>query len=94
MVQRRRELGLGAEATQEPGVVGQGGVQDLDRDLAAQADVVGDVDATRSPGSDRGKEAITAGQDATNQVGDAAQCHPSHGSGTTATDRGISILRR
>ena len=37
MVQRRRDLGFGAEAAQERGVLGERGVQDLDRDAAPQA---------------------------------------------------------
>ncbi len=46
VVERRRDLRLRTEAAEEPGVVGEGGVEHLHRDAAAQPDVVGHVDAT------------------------------------------------
>ena len=59
VVQRRRELRLGPEAAQERGVVGERGVQHLDRDPAAQPLVLGDVDATARAGADRHRAAGT-----------------------------------
>ena len=75
VVQRRRDLRLGAEAAEEPGVVGERGVQHLHRDAAPQADVVGDVDATARAGADRREQAVAAGEDAAGEVGDAGDRH-------------------
>ena len=47
VVERGRGLGLGLEAAQERGVVGQRRVQHLDRDPPAELDVVGQVDLGR-----------------------------------------------
>ena len=60
VVQRRRELRLGPEPAQERGVVGERGVQHLDRDPAAQPLVVGDVDATARAGADRTVQQVAA----------------------------------
>ena len=60
VVQRRRELGLGAEPAEERGVVGQRRVQHLDRDATPQALVIGDVDATARAGTDGAMQQIAA----------------------------------
>ena len=64
VVQRRRVLGLGAEAAEEPGVVGERRVQHLHRDPAPQPDVVGDVDAPAPTCTDRRDQAVPVGEDA------------------------------
>ena len=75
MMQRGGELGLGAQATKEPGVVGQRAVQHLDRDTAPQAHVVGDVDATAPTRTDRSEQPVPVGEHATGEIGQAAQRH-------------------
>ena len=77
MVQRGGELGLGPEPAQEPGVLGEGPVEHLDRDAPAQPDVVGHVHAAARACTDRGEQAVAAGEDAADEVGDAGQGHPS-----------------
>jgi hypothetical protein len=76
VVQRSGHLGLGAEAAEEPGVVGQSGVENLDGDLALEAHVPGGVDASARPRPQGGDQAVPAGQDTAGQVGDAARPHP------------------
>jgi hypothetical protein len=81
MMERRGQLRLGAEAPQEPGVVGQGGVEDLDRHPAAQADVPGGIHPPGGAGADGGDEAVTAGQDPAGQVGHATRTHQRYPTG-------------
>ena len=59
VVERRRDLGLGAEAAEERGVLGERGVQDLDRDAAPQAGVLGEVHAPARAGPDGRMQAGT-----------------------------------
>ena len=58
MVERGGQLGLGAEAAEEPGVVGQGGVEDLDGDLPLEAHVPSGVDAPARPRPQGGDQAM------------------------------------
>ncbi len=62
VAQRRRQLGLGPEAPEERGVVGERRVQHLDRDAPAQPLVVGDVDATARAGTDRVVQEVATGR--------------------------------
>jgi hypothetical protein len=75
VVQRGGELGLGAEPTEEPGVVGQGAVQYLHRDASPEAHVVGDVHASTPARTDRGEQPVPVGEHATGEVCQAAQSH-------------------
>jgi hypothetical protein len=75
VVQRGGELGLGAEAAEEPGVVGQRPVQHLHRDATAQTHVVGDVHASTAARTDRGEQPVPVGEHAAGEVGQAAQRH-------------------
>ena len=68
VVQRRRDLGLGAEAAEEPDVLGERGVQHLDRDPPAEADVFGRVDPAARAGADRREEPVPAREHAPGQV--------------------------
>ncbi|MNC86743.1 hypothetical protein D3C83_24170 [compost metagenome] len=76
VVQRGGHLRLGAEPPEEAGVVGQGGVEDLDRHLALEAHVPGGVDAPARPRPQGGHQAVPAGQDTAGQIGHAARPHP------------------
>src|SRR4029079_11561642 len=75
VVERRRHLGLGPEAPEEPGVLGQREVQDLDPDPALEADVVGHVDAAARAGTDRSEQAVTPSGYTAGEVGDAGDRH-------------------
>ena len=76
VMQRRGQLGLGPEPAQEPGVVGQGGVEDLDGHLPLEPHIPGGVDAPARPRPQGGNQAVPAGQDTAGQVGHAACPHP------------------
>ena len=75
------QLGLGPEAAQEAGVVGQRGVEHLDRHPPAQPDVPGGVDPPRGAGSDGGDQAVAAGQHPAGQIGHAAGTHQRYPTG-------------
>ena len=60
VVERRRSLRLGLEPLQEGGIVGEGGVQDLDRHASTQHDVVGEVDGGRGTGADGAEQPVAA----------------------------------
>jgi hypothetical protein len=77
VVQGRRHLRLGAEAAEEPGVVGQGGVKDLDGHLPLEPHVPGRVDAPAGPRPQGGNETVPTGQDTAGQIGHAARPHHS-----------------
>jgi hypothetical protein len=76
MVQGGGHLRLGAEAPEESGVVGQGGVEHLDGDPALEPHVPGRVDAPAGPRPQGGHEAVPSGQDTAGQIGHAARPHP------------------
>ena len=78
MVQRRRDLSFGAEAAQERGVLGERGVQDLDRDATAEAGVLGEVHPTARAGPDGRMQEIAAREDTTREV-----AHETSGHGDT-----------
>ena len=83
VVQRRGELRLGPEPSQECRVVGQRGVEHLHRDLSAQPLVVGDVDAAARAGTDRTVQQVTTGEHpARKEVARNTSRHPTHGTGT------------
>ena len=75
VVERRRHLGLGAEPAEEPGVLRQREVEDLDPDPPLQADVVGHVDATARARADRREQAVPAGEHTAGEIGDATDRH-------------------
>ncbi len=75
VVQRSGDLRLGAEASEEADVVGERGVEHFDRDPAPQPDVVRHVDATARARADRREHAVTAGEHAAGQIGDATDRH-------------------
>jgi hypothetical protein len=75
MMQRSGELGLGAEAAEEAGVVRQRAVQHLHRDAPPQTHVVGDVHASTPARADRGKQPVPVGEHAAGEIGEAAQRH-------------------
>ena len=81
VVQGRGRLRLGPEAAEEGVVVGEGGVQDLHRDPAAEAHVVGQEDLGRRAGADGGDEPIPPAQDATDLVRHAGHDHAARVSG-------------
>ena len=84
VAQRRRGPGLGPEAAQERGVVGQRRVQDLDRHPAAEARVVGQEDVRRRAGANHRREPVAAAENATDVVRDT---HGSHGVEGTLPNR-------
>ena len=88
MVQRGRHLRLGAEAAEEAGVVGEGGVEHLHRDPAAQPDVVRHVDATARARADRREQAVAAGEHAAGEIGDATDRHSTQRTGRHDAERG------
>ena len=57
----------------QPGVVRERGVQDLHRNAAAEADVVGHVHPTAGARSDRTEQAVAPGEHASDEVGDGAR---------------------
>ena len=75
VVEAGGDLGLGPEAAQEAGVLGEGEVQHLDRDAAAQPHVVGHVHPTGRARADRGEQAIATGEDAAGEVTDTTARH-------------------
>src|SRR5438105_15810505 len=75
MVQRRRELRLGAETAEERGVLGKRGVEHLHRDATAEARVLGDVHAAARTGTDRAVEEVATGQHAAREVAHRASGH-------------------
>src|SRR6266511_4597276 len=75
MVERRRDLGFGAEPAEEPGVVCQRRVEDLHRDASPEPDVVGDVDAPAGAGADRREQPVPVGEHPAGEIGQAAQRH-------------------
>ena len=78
MMQGRRDLGFGAEAAQERGVLGERSMQDLDRDAAAEAGVLGEVHPTARAGPDGRMQEIAAREDTTREV-----AHETSGHGDT-----------
>ena len=75
VVQRGGDLGLGAEPAQEARVLREGGVQHLDRDPPAEADVFGRVDPPARTGADRHEESVPVREDASGQVVPGARHH-------------------
>ena len=61
MVQPRRDLDLAQEALAADGVR-QLGLEQLDRDLAAMAQVVGEVDGRHSAAADHALDLVAAGE--------------------------------
>ena len=90
VVQRGRDLGLGAEAAEERGVLGERGVQHLDRDAAAQPGVLGDVHAPARAGADGRVKQVPAREDTAREVAHETSGHGAHGSGRIAPQRGTS----
>ena len=88
VVQRRRELGLGAEPAQEARVVRKARVEDLDRDASAQPDVVRGIDAAARACTDRAEQAVAAGKNPADEVGHRAAGHRIHGIGPDAVSTG------
>jgi metallophosphoesterase superfamily enzyme len=88
VVQRRRELCLGAEAAQEAGIVGERGVQHLHRDATTETDVVGHVHPATGARSDRTEQAVAPGEHASDEVGDCASGHSHEGTGRIVPVRG------
>ena len=88
VVQRRRGLGLGLEATQEHGVVGQRRVQHLDRHAAAELHVVGHVDLGGRAGTDQGREPVPIGEHPTDQLAHRCGSHGQDGTERPPPSRG------
>ncbi len=87
VVQRRRELGLGPEPAEERGVLGQGRVQHLHRDLALQPGVLGDVDPTARARPDRAVQQVPAREDTAREVAHRTAGHGFNGSGRVRATR-------
>ena len=79
VVERRGRLGLGPEPTEELSVLGQRVVQDLDRDAAAQASVVGQVHLGRRTHADRADQAVATAQHLADRRAHAGQGHRAEG---------------
>ena len=75
VVERRRDLGLGAEATEERGVLGERGVQDLDRDAPPEAGVLGEVHAPARAGPDGRVQQVPAREDTAREVAHETSGH-------------------
>ncbi len=75
VAQARRGLRFGAEAAQERGVVGQGGMEQLDGHASAKADIVGQVDLRRRSRAHGGDQPISPAEHATDLVGHAGHHH-------------------
>jgi hypothetical protein len=75
VVERGCGLRLGPEAAEEALVVGEGGVEELDRHPAAKPGVVGQQDLGRCTGADRRDEAVAAAEHATDEVVHAGHSH-------------------
>ncbi len=88
VVQRGRDLRLGAEPPQETGVVREGEVEHLHRDAAAEPNVVGHVDATARARADRREQAVPAGEDSAGEIGDATDRHSVQRTGRHDAERG------
>ncbi len=58
VVDRGRELGLPQEALAEGRVLGQVGGEELERDVASQADVLGEVDDTHTTATEQGLDPV------------------------------------
>ncbi len=59
-IERCSRLRFSTKAMQELRIMSKSGVQHLDRDPAAQRDVICEVDARRCPGTDRCQESVSA----------------------------------
>ncbi len=70
VVERRDRARLGAEALQEGGILGQGGLEDLDGDMALQGHVFSQVDVRRCAGAQGGEQSIALSQDTADGFGD------------------------
>ena len=68
MAQGGGRLGLGPEAAQEGFVVGQGGVQHLDRDASPQRHVLGQEDVSGRTRADGSEQAVPAAEHAAELV--------------------------
>jgi hypothetical protein len=75
MVQRGRELSLGPKPPEETGVVGERGMEDLDRHAAAEADVVGDVHPATRARADRRPQAVSPREHPADEIAHAARSH-------------------
>ena len=60
VIQRCQHLRLAAEARQAIGIVGDGGQQHLDRDVAIQLGVAGAIDRPHSTGAESGEDFVRA----------------------------------
>ena len=75
VVEGGRGPGLGPEPTEEGLVVGEGGVQHLDRHPAPQAHVVSHEDMAGTAASDGGEQPVPVTEDATDVVGHTRRTH-------------------
>jgi hypothetical protein len=71
MVEPGGGLSLKAEATQERLVIGQRGVEHLDRDPATQAHVLGQEHVCRPARAQGGEQPVAIAEDAPDKVADA-----------------------
>ena len=88
-------LCLGPEAAQEGLVLGQGGMEDLDRDATAQTHILGHEDVRRRARADGCDQPVAVAQDAPDVVGNTRQRHTTRVMGAPANvrDRGSTTQR-
>ena len=75
MVERGRRPGFGMEALEECGIVGQGVMQDLDRDAPTQCHVVSEIHRRGRSGADGRDQPITPSEHLTDTVDQAGNGH-------------------
>jgi hypothetical protein len=80
-------LGFSPKAPQEAIVVGEGTMQDLDGDLAAKGDVVGEVDVSRRATSDGRQDSVSATEHPPDVVCNARNRHNDDARGTRCAKR-------
>ena len=75
MAERRGRTRLGPEPLQERRIARERRVQQLDRDLATELDVIGEVDLCRRAGADRCDQPVARPEHAADMVGHAREDH-------------------
>ena len=81
MIERREHLRLAAEAREALGIVGNGGEQDLDRDLAIQLRIARAIHLAHAAGAQQGDDLVRA------EAGAGAEGHAVTHAGTKAIAR-------
>ena len=85
MTDRGHRLGLGLEPPQKVGIISQARVEEFDRNLTAESDVIGQVHPPRSAGTESSDQAIPCAEDPTDPLVDANRCHPAEGTDCPST---------